>query len=324
MVEHESNCHWSEYWQQGHLTSFGDSFSGNYSGVLETVWHQDFKGLPDGFKVLDLATGNGALPLLLNQFFTGSQKTGEVIGVDLAQINTELAKVELNSNIEVSLVSHIDCASLPYADNLFDKVISQFGLEYSDLTISIPEALRVLKPRGTLSLVTHHSGSLVIRRNKQILTLICRDEIKALFATMEALVLQMGNLANGEDLKKVKQNPECERLRHALNQYISALAEFDEEALKDSELLGYVATIFQQGLFWSLEKKMAYLNFARTQITTLKERLSELVAASLDEVALSSLLAELIENGGALFSLSQIVSDEEQILGWKIMINKTV
>ncbi|MFV7783902.1 class I SAM-dependent methyltransferase [Shewanella marisflavi] len=316
--------HWDEYWQQGHLTSFGASFSGNYSGVLETIWHQDFKCLPDDFKVLDLATGNGALPLLLNQFFADTQKPGEVIGVDLAKINTDLAKLDLNNNIDVSLVSHVDCASLPYANNHFDQVISQFGLEYSDLTLSIPEAIRVLKPEGALSLVTHHSRSLVINRNRRILTLISRDETQRVFATMEALVAQMGTLIDAEDLRKVKQDPECERLRHELNQHISALVQFDEDALKDSELLAYVATLFQQGLFWSLEQKTTYLNFAKTQIVTLKERLSELIAASLDESALASLLARLNEYGAVLYSLSQIANEDGQILGWKIVINKTV
>ena len=316
--------HWDEYWQQGHLTSFGASFSGNYSGVLETIWDQDFKCLPDDFKVLDLATGNGALPLLLNQFFADTQKIGEVIGVDLAQINTDLAKIELNSNIKVSLVSQVDCASLPYDDNHFDQVISQFGLEYSELKFSIPEALRVLRPGGALSLVTHHSRSMVISRNRRILNVISREETQRVFTTMEALVTQMGTLSDAEDLKKIKQDPECERLRHELNQYISSLVQFDEDALKDSELLAYVATLFQQGLFWSLEQKMTYLKFAKTQIATLKERLSELIGASLDEPVLAGLMTKLNENGAGLCSLNQIVNEEGQILGWKIVINKTV
>ncbi|CAM3902444.1 class I SAM-dependent methyltransferase [Shewanella aquimarina] len=315
--------HWDEYWQQGHLTSFGDSFSGNYSGVLETNWHHDFNDLPDNFKVLDLATGNGALPLLLNQFFKDSSRKGEVIGVDLAKISTKLDELVLNKQVDVSLVSNIDCSDLPFDDNSFDLVISQYGLEYSDLALSIPEALRVLRPGGRLSLVTHHSRSMIINRNRRILTLISQQVIARVFQTIDTLILQMGTLTNAEDVQRIKQNQECERLRHQLNQEISTLAQSDEGALKDSELLTYVATLFQQGLFWPLAKKQEYLAFARQQIDTLKDRLGELVEASLDELALSAMLANLIELGANLVSINQIEDHDGQVLGWKIVINKT-
>ncbi len=316
--------HWDEYWQQGHLTSFGDSFSGNYSGVLETNWHKDFNALADNFKVLDLATGNGALPLLLNQYFKGDNKKGEVIGVDLAQINTKLDELALSEQVRVSLLSHIDCSCLPFEDNSFDLVISQYGLEYSDLALSIPEAIRVLKPGGRLSLVTHHSRSMIINRNRRILNVVSQHSITKVFETMEALILKMGTLTNAEDVQRIKQDIECERLRHQLNQEISTLAQSDEEGLKDSELLTYVASLFQQGLFWPLAKKQQYLSFARQQIETLRDRLGELVEASLDELALSAMLANLIELGANLSSINQIEDNDGQVLGWKIVINKTI
>ncbi|WP_258406090.1 class I SAM-dependent methyltransferase [Shewanella aegiceratis] len=316
--------HWDEYWQQGHLTSFGDSFSGNYSGVLETNWHQDFNALADNFKVLDLATGNGALPLLLNQHFKGANKKGEVIGVDLAQINTNLDELALNEQVRLSLLSHIDCSSLSFEDSSFDLVISQYGLEYSDLALSIPEAIRVLKPGGRLSLVTHHSRSMIINRNRRILNVVSQHSITKVFETIEALILKMGTLTNAEDVQRIKQDIECEQLRHQLNQEISTLAQSDEEGLKDSELLTYVASLFQQGLFWPLAKKQQYLAFARQQIETLRDRLGELVEASLDELALSAMLANLIELGANLSSINQIEDNAGQVLGWKIVINKTI
>ncbi|MCG9756622.1 hypothetical protein L1D40_15570 [Shewanella insulae] len=71
---------------------------------------------------------------------------------------------------------------------------------------------------------------------------------------MSKLIEQMGSLTNGEDLQRIKQDANFERLRGELNQSISLLAQTDEEALKDSELLTYVASLFQQGLFWPIEK----------------------------------------------------------------------
>ena len=50
------NSHWSEYWQQGHTTSFGEALSGNYEGVLKNVWEPVFDGLTEDFLVVDVIT----------------------------------------------------------------------------------------------------------------------------------------------------------------------------------------------------------------------------------------------------------------------------
>lgn len=314
------SSHWDEYWQQGHLTSFGDSFKGNYSGVLSTLWNTEFAKLKPNFKVLDVATGNGALPLLINQFFRDQQIGGHVDGVDLAQIATDLSTQQLNDEVTVSLISNINGNELPFEKGQYDLVMSQFGIEYSDLSRSIPEALRVLKTGGRFCVVTHHSRSMIINRNRDILALINDSAVDNVFSIITALVKRMGNMSNGDDLKRVKIDPEAERLRGELNTEISTLAKLNEAALKDCELLNYVATLFQQGLFWSVDKKLTYIEFASGQIASLKERLGELVNAALSEQKVADILASLSD--AALECIDTICDDEGKILAWKITLIK--
>lgn len=310
--------HWDEYWQQGHLTSFGDSFSGNYAGILKDIWFYEFESLPNQFEVLDIATGNGALPLLINHFFSTKDVSGHVDGIDLAKINTDLKHCELSKAVGITLTSNIDCNKLPFKNEKYDLVISQYGIEYSKLALSIPEALRVLKPGGHLSVVTHHHQSMIINRNRSILEIVSNEEAYRLFDVVIELVSAMGVISSAEDLARVKADSNCEGLRKELNQLISVLGTVDESALKDSEMLTYVATIFQKGLYWSLNKKLEYISFAIAQISALRQRLRELVDSALNEVDISNFLSMFLDGSASLEDILTLRDENNNILAWKI------
>ena len=139
----------------------------------------------------------------------------------------------------ISLKSEVDCTHLPFNDNEFDLVVSQFGIEYADLDIAIPESLRVLKVNGSFSIVIHHEHSMVILRNRRIYTLLNALEVNHFFGNILNLVSKMGDINTQNDLDKVKSDKECEQLRKVLNKTIDTLIKLDESALKDSEPVSY-------------------------------------------------------------------------------------
>lgn len=316
------NSHWSDYWEQGHLTSFGESFSSNYTGVLNEIWTLRFAELADNFKVLDLATGNGALPLMVSDYLKNRSVEGEVIGVDLAKIKTDINAFNLADNLNVKLLSNIDCSELPFEDGQFELVMSQFGIEYADLKKAIPEALRVLQSKGRLALVMHHENSLILNRNRRILSLIKSDEIENIFKLLSGIVDKMGEVKSKQDLDRAKQDESCEALRKHLNASIGVLVDRDEAALKDCELLNYVATLFKTGLFWNKNKKQNYIEFARQQLKTLDVRLSELADAAQSERSFSELMNLIPQHDASLELLSSVVDENKAILGWNLLITK--
>ncbi len=316
------NNHWSDYWEQGHLTSFGESFSSNYTGVLNEIWAPRFAELTNNFKVLDLATGNGALPLMVSDYLKNSTIEGEVIGVDLAKIKTDINAVNLADNLNVKLLSNIDCIELPFEDGQFELVMSQYGIEYADLKKAIPEALRVLHSKGRLALVLHHENSLILKRNRRILLLIKADEIEDIFKLLSGIVNKMGEVKSKQDLDRAKQDQSCEALRKQLNASIGVLVDRDEAALKDCELLNYVATLFQTGLFWNKDKKLNYIEFARQQLKTLDVRLSELADAAQSESSLAEIIKLISLHDASLEHLSSVVDENKDVLGWNLLITK--
>jgi len=316
------NNHWSDYWEQGHLTSFGESFTSNYTGVLNDIWTPRFAELTSDFKVLDIATGNGALPLMMSDYLKNRSVEGEVIGVDLANIKTDISSVKLAENLNIKLLSNIDCIKLPFEDGQFELVISQFGIEYADLKKAVPEALRVLRTKGRLALVMHHKNSLILRRNRRILSLIKSDEIEDIFKLLSGIVDKMGEVKSKQDLDRAKQDQSCEALRKQLNASIGILVERDEEALKDCELLNYVATLFQTGLFWKMDKKLNYIEFARQQLKTLYVRLSELADAAQSESSLAEIINLISLHDASLDHLSSVIDENRDVLGWNLLITK--
>lgn len=150
--------HWSEYWEQGHITSFGNAFKMNYQGEIKALWQNFSRTLDKHSKVLDIGTGNGAVIELIQ---AASQH--ECIGIDLAKINDEVTK-QINGHF----ISNVPAEKMPFKDAEFDAVISQFALEYSDVDLSLNEIHRVLKSKGKLHLVCHHKSSIIVKPNRQI------------------------------------------------------------------------------------------------------------------------------------------------------------
>ncbi len=148
---------WSSYWQSGALHSCAGSFAGNYEGAIASHWQRQLAELTDGSRVLDLATGNGALPLMIAERF-GAQV--RVDAVDLADIAPRWH--DAATYPEVHFHSGTRMEHLPFLAGSFDRVFSQYGLEYARRPDAWLEAVRVLAPDGKLCCISHHADSVLV------------------------------------------------------------------------------------------------------------------------------------------------------------------
>lgn len=123
---------WTNYWQTGNLHSCLVTRSEGEEDVPvhDHDWRQFFGALEDGARILDVGTGNGAVAQLA--YDTGKQgdKHFEVHGVDAAEIST--AGPSDGETGEVHFHAAVPMESLPFEDDWFDCVVSQYALEYSD------------------------------------------------------------------------------------------------------------------------------------------------------------------------------------------------
>jgi ubiquinone/menaquinone biosynthesis C-methylase UbiE len=105
----------------------------------------DVAALAPGQRVLDVACGTGILACEVAER-VGPE--GEVIGLD---INDGMLTVARRKSSAIEWRQG-DAENLPFADNTFDAVVSQFGLMFfADRQQALCEMVRVLRPRGRLA-----------------------------------------------------------------------------------------------------------------------------------------------------------------------------
>lgn len=149
---------WSDYWRAGPLHSLAGSFQDNYEGPIRAFWEAALAGLTANDRVLDIGTGNGALPALACALYGAAMPAVDAIDI-AAPDPAWLRDAPAACRKRIRLHGDTAAEATGFDDGAFSMVVSQYGIEYSDLARSLPEAARITRPGGRLALVVHHAGS---------------------------------------------------------------------------------------------------------------------------------------------------------------------
>ncbi|QBL10071.1 class I SAM-dependent methyltransferase [Rheinheimera sp. D18] len=155
--------HWNSYWNNTKtLNSFAESYhQQGYSGDIALFWHDIFESFANNTAILDIATGNGGLAVLAQQYNTSYK----LIATDAADINPLALFGVLddcyNALQQIQFIGNMPTEHLAFSDGSFDLVISQFGFEYAPLTTALEQIHRVLKYNGQFIALVHSSRSFI-------------------------------------------------------------------------------------------------------------------------------------------------------------------
>ena len=135
--------------EKGQLTeSAAEVYENFFVPALFLEWAgrvADAAAVETGLKVLDVACGTG---VLAREISNRVRPEGMVIGLDRNDGMLDVAK-QKSPEIQWTLGQ---AESIPYPDDSFDAVVSQFGLMFfEDRVGSLQEIWRVLKPGGNLA-----------------------------------------------------------------------------------------------------------------------------------------------------------------------------
>jgi len=133
------------------MHSFANSDRDPFS---DAFWMHFFESGAPPVAMLDIGTGNGAIPMVASRVLGARVR---IVGIDTAVVKPDSVKCpELE---RVQFLSETSCESLPFADESFDMVTSQFAIEYTDMDASLDEVLRVRRPSARVAFVMHADDS---------------------------------------------------------------------------------------------------------------------------------------------------------------------
>lgn len=311
---------WSGYWSSGVLHSCASSFGGNYAGAIAAFWRNVFAGPPRGARMLDLASGNGALPQLALEQVTDAGF--RVDAVDLAALAPGWAASVAHERLRFH--PGVALESLPFDDGVFDLVTSQYGIEYARWPEALHEALRVCDANGTLACVVHHAGSLLVRIGRQeaanLSLLLQGDGLLAAAGCVVPWAARAGDAGNGREGGRAMA-----AARQAYNMAMSAVADALEgnpvpDALLSTRHQVHSLVVAVRNGVVGPERALEMLGKFRDELAMSRLRTDGMLASARDREGIQAMVSSLHRLRPALSAHIVELRQEEGLLGWGIVL----
>ena len=314
---------WTSFWEHGHSTTFGAFFKDGYDGAIKSWWQKILTNVPQPADVLDIGCGNGALLLdLLEQKITGSYT-----GVDLAGVKlSDVAKEKLNASnaLKAQLKPNTNAEQLPIESASVDVAASVFGIEYSDLQKSLPEAIRVLKPGAAFHALMHADESVISSMSARALNEFQDEDMTTIVANLTTIDQQLNELRIPA---KLKTSREAEAARTNLNalaqKYMSNLNPETGNAIMVQfvgDALKYFKMIKQSDV---IRKK--YINGLSAEFAASRQRYHAMAAAAQSEADVQNIQILLQALPCTSVTVEKFFADPDhkELAGWHISACKS-
>ncbi len=299
-----SPAQWTRCWETGTVTTFHGRFANNYDGVVRRHWHGVFDRLPAHAKIVDLATGNGAVALLAARYSHRRQRDFEITAIDFADIDpvrqlAGKAVARYLPRIRFLGRTRIETTTLP--DGMLDLAMSQFGFEYAQADEAVAEVDRILKRSGGLfAAMMHHADSAIVRQAKDGIAQadICRQ------SGLQALIRKLHRRL--DKLKKrsrdAAKDDRAIALRTEINEQIAQLNRAGARFRDPGPMTLFVRQSMDTfnpsvaaGL--SLDRKSGMLRDAAAETEAYRQRMCDLVSCALGDAQIDALATRLADAG---------------------------
>lgn len=308
---------WTRHWASGAAHSCIGTYGDVYDGEIAAFWNRVLKPVKSGQRILDIATGSGALPRLILSMRPDADV--QIDAVDLANIRPEwIARLPASQRARVRFHGGQAAEQLPFDDAQFGLVISQYGLEYSQLDRSVPEMLRVLAPGGRVALLIHHSDSRPVRLAAiEIGHIDWLNSAAGLLSATEAMLEPMARATTPQGRASLTVDANAESMRERFNAAQDALR---ARAVKRDgadvlfEAQDAVAGVLGIAVRQGATEACSHLATIMSTMADARLRLQELRSHATTPAMLESLCEQLCSAGGTV--LHGEVREQGHLMGW--------
>ena len=304
MTDRLSAEQWSEYWRKGTITTFHGRFGQNYDGRVRDYWHGILNRLPTSAKIVDLATGNGAIALIAAQHGRRNEREYEITAVDYAKIDPQslFSNTEFAEDLgKIRFLSNTSIESTGLPGDAYDLATSQFGLEYADADAVVAEFARVLRQSNAVfAAMIHHADSAIVRQAREGADQILACEKSGLHVAIRDLLGRLDKLAaRGKD---AGDDERAKELRTTINQILAGLNQRGRQYHDPGQIVYYIensmATFNPRvsgGM--SLVDRLALLRQVAAETEAYKQRMRDLTSAALADTAIVHLVGQIRRAG---------------------------
>ena len=294
---------WSQYWHFDRIAScFDGAGQANYADDIAGGWRGFFADLSDGACILDLCTGNGAAALIAAETARERAAYFRIVAVDQADIDPA-GHVSRHEEDYASIIflRGTEIEALPFPGAGFAAVVSQYGIEYTDLDRALPEAVRMLAPGGRLRFVVHAADGVVARESRAVIAdadLLLKEIDLPGHATRCFEAVLAAERGGGDTMLADTHFAAFQTALERTARHVPDAA--DRTMFKNSGAV--LLDTFQRRGHFDLEQMLAKAEQIRTEIAAHRGRLAALVRAARDAKQAASMADRLNALGGVAAS----------------------
>lgn len=304
---------WSQYWHYDRIAScFDGAGRTNYADEIAGGWRDFFGALPDGARILDLCTGNGAVALLAAETARTNERNFRIVAVDQADIDpaSHVSRHEEDYRAIIFL-RDTEVETLPFPSGGFGAVISQYGLEYSDLERSLPEAVRMVAPGGRLRLVVHAADGRVAADSRKVIAEadLLLDEIGLTAAARRCFtaLAAVERVPDPTEAARHEANAAFAAFQTALERTAGQVSGAEDQAMfRNSGAV--LLDCFQRRDRLEVDQLLSKVDEIEGEILAHRGRLLALVDAALDKTGVEALAGRLSQLGAAVCAARPLVN----------------
>lgn len=320
----EESGKWTRYWRAGALHSCGCAYRGNYEGAVARFWDAQFARLDDSACIVDLGTGNGAIPLLASAAASRLGRRWDIHGVDLADIDPAAHAPGRFEGIRFH--PRTSATALPFPAAGVHLVTGQYAFEYLPRDAAVAELGRVLHADGGVALVLHARDSELLATTAEQLE-HCRllfDDTR-LFDKVDVLAGLLADAASPEQRARLAGDPDAIGARELVNDAAATLAARIAEATTPDILqlaLGRATEVLRNAHRWGAQATHDYVESAVRDLGDERRRLIDLDAAALDRDGIQQLAGSLAGVGLVHSSIGLLDHERGVRLGWTLVAHR--
>lgn len=306
---------WEQHWGKTTNMAAHDT-NAVHTGALKRFWAPIFNDLAfEEKRLLDLASGKGDLlevlmasgrfqPSWLPQFFS----------VDLS--DTALQHIKMR--YPTTEIVRSDCAELPFSDNSFDIIVSQFGIEYSGLS-AFDECCRILKNDGKFIAVCHYQHGALHNE--------CMDNLQAVNHLFEIGFFENAHLAFNAKTSK-SQTQHSIQVDSEFRDILSSIANLTNQ--RPYLVAGLLRKLFDDTRYmydnlnrFDVKLIIEWLDTMEKELNNYRARMAALNESTLNRSLLGNALTVFTAKGFSNVNIKELKADRySKPFAWTIEVSK--